>query len=159
MIADLQLRRAVPTDVNELARLRALMDIEDGVSEPTEFRAKFADWFERHGHKFIVFVAELTDRLVGTVWLERIERVPRPGEVDPAAIGYVTFAFVEKPYRNQGIGAAMLEQLHAAAHADRYEVLIVWPSDRSVPLYRRNDFAPPNELLEYRQSGSKSVDV
>ncbi len=30
------------------------------------------------------------------------------------------------------------------------DVLIVWPSERSVPLYRRSGFQSPTELLEAR---------
>lgn len=152
MIAGLRIRCAVATDVGELARLRALMDIEDGVVEPAGFGEQFARWFERHSHRFTIVVAQSGDRLVGTVWLERVERVPRPGEVDPAALGYVTFAFVESVYRNQGVGTAMLGRLRAAAVEEGCAVLIVWPSERSIPLYRRSGFASPSELLEQRLS-------
>lgn len=150
MIAGLQIRDAVASDVGELARLRALMDIEEGVAEPTGFRKEFARWFERHGHRFRICVASSGDRLVGTVWLERVERVPRPAEGRPCALGYVTFTFVERGHRNQGVGAAMLERLRAVALTEGYVALIVWPSDRSIPLYRRSGFASSHELLEHR---------
>ena len=152
-IARLRIRVATAADVEELARLRALMDSEEGVAEPPEFRRHFVRWFDRHGHRFTVFVAELGDRLVGTVWLQRVERVPRPGEIDPSALGYVTFMFVEEMYRNQGVGTAMLDGLLSAARAEGHQVLIVWPSDRSAPLYRRSGFASPAELLECRLTG------
>jgi GNAT superfamily N-acetyltransferase len=126
------------------------MDSEDGIAEPAGFHGQFARWFESHGHRFTIIVAEAGERLVGTVWLERIERVPRPSELDPAALGYVTFTFVESPHRNRGVGAAMLERLRAVAVESACAVLIVWPSERSIPLYQRSGFASAPDLLEQR---------
>ncbi|HUS61963.1 MAG TPA: GNAT family N-acetyltransferase [Acidimicrobiales bacterium] len=142
------IRIADEADVRELARLRVLMDAEDGVEAEPEFEDAFADWFGAHGHSFTIVVAELDDRLIGTVWLELIERVPRPSEVDPAPVGYVTFTFVEPGHRNHGIGAAMLSFLRSTAVDRRCETVIVWPSQRSLPLYRRAGYDPPAELLE-----------
>lgn len=141
-------RIARDDDVAELARLRRLMDAEDGVAVEPAFDDAFVAWFEAHGRSFTIVVAELDGRLIGTVWLEVVARVPRPSEVDPAPIGYVTFTFVEPEHRNEGVGAAMLARLRDIAIEQRCETLIVWPSERSATLYRRAGFDDPAELLE-----------
>lgn len=144
----ISVRRATPGDLDELVRLRVLMDAEDGVAAESAFPATFRDWYAVYGDRFSIIVAELAGRLVGTVWLERVERVPRPSEVVAAALGYVTFTFVEVEHRNAGVGRRMLEFLRDEATAQRHETLIVWPSEKSVSLYHRAGFRPPNELLE-----------
>lgn len=148
MRPDVSVRVAHDRDVAELARLRRLMDAEEGFEPGLTFDDDFARWFRTHGGAFTIVVAELDNRLIGTVWLELVERVPRPAEVDPAPVGYVTFTFVEPAHRNAGVGTAMLDALRRIAVEQRCETLIVWPSERSVSLYERAGFAPPGALLE-----------
>lgn len=124
------------------------MDAEEGVEGPPSFPATFRHWYADHGHRFSVIVAELAGRLIGTVWLERVERVPRPSEVPAAPLGYVTFTFVEPEHRNEGVGRQMLDSLRREARSQDFETLIVWPSERSVSLYQRAGFRPPAEILE-----------
>jgi GNAT superfamily N-acetyltransferase len=150
MITGLNVRTATASDLDTLAQLRTQMDAEDGVAAPDGFRDHFIRWFQRHGDRFTVLVAEHDHRIVGTIWLERVERVPRPSEICPSAVGYVTFMFVTEAYRNRGVGTAMLNRLRLEARDEGCEVLVVWPSDRSVPLYVRNGFARPPGLLELR---------
>nr|WP_246562236.1 hypothetical protein [Kitasatospora kifunensis] len=42
----------------------------------------------------------------------------------------------------------MLDEVTHYAHARGLDTLIVWPSERSAPLYRRCGFEGPAELLE-----------
>ncbi|MEV6399413.1 GNAT family N-acetyltransferase [Streptomyces sp. NPDC051907] len=73
--------------------------------------------------------------------------MPEPyGDNNP--IGYVTNFFVTPSHRNQGAGSALLEALKEHARSAGLEGLIVWPSERSDPLYRRSGFQPSQELLE-----------
>ncbi|MFJ6479051.1 MULTISPECIES: GNAT family N-acetyltransferase [unclassified Streptomyces] len=50
--------------------------------------------------------------------------------------------------RNGGIGAVLLEALELHARSAEFDTPIVWPSDRSSPLYRRSGFQPPEEPVE-----------
>jgi hypothetical protein len=45
-------------------------------------------------------------------------------------------------------GRALLGEVTRYARAHRLDTLIVWPSERSAPLYRRCGFGGPGELLE-----------
>jgi ribosomal protein S18 acetylase RimI-like enzyme len=76
-----------------------------------------------------------------------VEKVPAPGEQSDE-LGYVTNTYVTPAYRNQGLGRALLNALEHYARDQRMDTLIVWPSQRSVSLYRRAGFSSPAELLE-----------
>ena len=102
------IRVATDGDVDQLAEVREEMDAEDGVPVPDGFRELFAEWYREHGSAFTIVVAQAEGRLIGTIWLERVERVPRPSEPRPAAVGYVTFTFVRAEYRNTCVGSGML---------------------------------------------------
>lgn len=45
-------------------------------------------------------------------------------------------------------GSALLEALKQHARSAGFDTLIVWPSERSSPLWQRSGFQPPEELLE-----------
>ena len=155
----LTIRTATGVDAEGLARLRAHMDREDGVPGPDGFIEQFCRWFETNGDRFTVAVAEVDHGLVGTMWLQRVERVPRFGEVHAGALGYVTFAFVERDYRNRNIGQAMLDFLRSVAVADGFMSLIVWPSERSEQFYRRSGFQPPELFLEQVLDDARSSEA
>lgn len=65
----------------------------------------------------------------------------------------MTNFYVTPPHRNRGYGAALLKALRLHAQTHHLDTLIVWPSERSAPLYRRSGFAPPTELLESTLGG------
>lgn len=76
-----------------------------------------------------------------------VEKVPSPF---PGAdtLGYVTNFYVTPEQRDRGIGTALLGELNSHAGGQGLDTLVVWPSERSGPLYRRCSFGPPDELLE-----------
>ncbi|MGW3199534.1 GNAT family N-acetyltransferase [Streptomyces sp. NPDC001118] len=108
------------------------------------------DWIgERLASKrWLARVAESDGEVCGHVFL-LVERVPEPYE-DNTPLGYVTNFYVVPERRNRGFGAALLQALRRHAQGSGMDVLIVWPSERSVPLYHRSGFQSPTELLEAR---------
>ncbi|MFG2991824.1 GNAT family N-acetyltransferase [Streptomyces sp. NPDC048257] len=68
--------------------------------------------------------------------------------MDNNPVGYVTNFFVLPSQRNKGAGSALLEALKQHSHSADLEGLIVWPSERSTPLYQGFGFQSPEELLE-----------
>jgi GNAT superfamily N-acetyltransferase len=148
------IREAGPTDVDELARLRWQMTDEDGdaLQAFDAFRPRFARAFERFSasRSWTVFVVEDRNergRLIGCLWLKRIERVPRPNR-DAVVMGYVTNVYVEPGARNRGLGTRLLAAARELAERERLAELFVWPSDDAVSLYRRAGYTPSRELLE-----------
>ncbi|MEU5792553.1 GNAT family N-acetyltransferase [Streptomyces sp. NPDC047813] len=149
--SDLTVRPARPADARSLAELRWAFKREDHEAPPDT--APPLDEAERWigerlgGGQWLAWVAEYGGEIRGHVFLALVERVPEPF-ADNDSLGYVTNFFVEPAYRNQGAGTALLDALTSYARGARLETLIVWPSERSDPLYRRSGFRPPAELLE-----------
>ena len=146
------IRQATGDDGEELARLRWQMTDEEGdVRESLDaFRSKFLDAFARFeaSRRWTVFVAEEdAGRLIGCLWLMRMERVPRPNR-DAVAMGYVTNVYVEPEARNRGLGTRLLAAARELAERERMAELFVWPSDDAVPLYRRAGYALSSEVHE-----------
>jgi GNAT superfamily N-acetyltransferase len=139
------IRIATASDVPALVRLRIAMDAEEGVTARDTFATDFHAWSEVYLDRFTVFVADVTDVIVGTLWLERVERVPRPSHGD-GPMGYVTNFYVEPGQRDRGVGGELLRSLVDYAKTRGYELLIASPSDRSEPLWRRAGFGPTDFL-------------
>ena len=142
------IRKATAEDLDQLVQLRLEMDAEEGAAPAPGFPDQFREWYSAYSERFTVVVADLHGQLLGTVWLERVERIPRPAGVPAAPFGYVTFTFVTREHRNAGIGQQMLELLRSEALKMGCETLIVWPSERSTTLYERGGFSRPGDLLE-----------
>lgn len=100
----------------------------------------------RDGH-WLAWVVETGREICGHVFLCLVERMPDPYE-DNNPVGYVTNYFVLPSQRNKGAGSALLEALTQHARSACLEGLVVWPSERSTPLYQHLGFQPPEELLE-----------
>lgn len=146
-------RRALPEDAAVLAHLRWAFKKEDHESGGPEICT--IDEVERwiggklRGGSWVAWVVEADGLVVGHVFLNLVERVPEPFEHN-RPIGYVTNFYVAPQHRNRGMGSALLDALREHARAEHIDVLIVWPSDRSVPLYQRAGFQRSEEVLEAR---------
>jgi GNAT superfamily N-acetyltransferase len=143
-------RIATNDDVDALARLRFDMDREQegATTELAAFRETFADWYAIHGGNVTAFVADAGQEVVGTLWLVRVARTPRPSKLDPEPLGYVTFFYVDPAHRQRGVGKALLDALTSYADEESFDTLIVWPAERSGTNYRDVGFSDPPELLE-----------
>ena len=129
-------RLAGPDDVPALARLRAAWtaDVADDA-----FEAEFAQWWADEAGRRTIWLAEVDGAPVGMLTVAEFRRMPRPGR--PAGCwGYVGNVFVLEEHRNRGLGRELLEAVLSAARARGYVRLVLAPSERSVPLYRRAGF-------------------
>lgn len=147
-----RVRPAVAADAGELARLRHALYAEDGrAPEPLDayaerFRSFVLDALESYTWR--IWVAEDEGHIVGAIWLQLVERVPRPGESrGELPIGYLTNVFVEPGHRNEGLGSRMLAEVVTFARERGVEEMIVWPSERSHPFYGRAGFERLNDPL------------
>ena len=159
---DVVIRLADKEDTDELARLRWDWSEDDPQRVQTflqfleEFKSFFHDGLD--DGKWLVFVAESPERLVANVWLELVDKVPRPIRDHANSWGYLTNVYTEPAFRGKGIGRRLLETVVSAAHVLKLELIIVWPSDESVEFYKREGFAPNPMLLErQRDEGSRRV--
>ncbi|MFE7184480.1 GNAT family N-acetyltransferase [Streptomyces erythrochromogenes] len=152
MTTDLIVRSARPTDARALVELRWRFKQEDHEGQPPVPARPLEEaehWIRDrlgNGH-WLAWVAETEGEIFGHVFLCLVERMPEP-YADNNPVGYVTNFFVMPSQRNKGAGSALLEALKQHSRSANLEGLIVWPSERSTPLYRRSGFHPPEELLE-----------
>ncbi|MEV8567228.1 GNAT family N-acetyltransferase [Streptomyces sp. NPDC051322] len=151
-MSDVVIRRAELDDIPALVALRWRFKVEeDGdevLQEEEEFIAGCDGWLRaRMGGSWRAWLAEAGGRPCGHVFVSLVEKIPSPCP-GPEALGYVTNFYVIPEQRNRGLGRALLDEVTRYARADQLDTLIVWPSERSAPLYRRCGFDAPVELLE-----------
>ena len=140
------IRAATLTDVDELARLRWDLRVEYGTPASAAF-AEFLDVFRAFardvfaGDAWRAWVVEGEERLVGCVWLQLVEKVPHPSRARwERPVGYVTNMYVEPSLRDAGLGRRLLEVAVREARERGVDGVLLWPSERSVPFYRRAGF-------------------
>lgn len=154
----MRFRQAIVADVVELAQLRwDWRTTEDPDREKHEDRDSFVERFAQFARdgldaQWTVWVAEDAGRIVSNIWVYRVPKVPSPGR-GSRDFGYMTNVYTRPEARDRGIGAELLAAVTDWAHARELEMLIVWPSDRSVSWYRRGGFAPSAEVHELNVAG------
>ena len=146
-------RAAAPgTDTAALARLRWAWAFEKDAVPPgsgdgpsPEFLAAFATWVAANALRHKAFLALAGERPVGMAWLAVIERVP-DALLPVRRSGLVQSVFVLPGHRDGGVGALLMAALVDEARARSLDYLLVNPSRRSVPFYRRLGFAGDDRL-------------
>lgn len=141
------IRLADEADVPALADLRRESAFERHPPSRDEgFGARFASWYEQEAARRLTWLAQDEDRAVGMMNLVVFERMPRPGP-DPGRWGYLANAYVRPDYRNQGIGARLVHAILAYADGRGFARVVLSPSQRAIPFYRRAGFGPADALL------------
>ena len=145
-------RPAHPADAERLALLRYEFRAAQNppLETETEFVARCAPWMRErlaHGSAWRCWVAESGHRIVGNLWLQLVEKIPNPApELEQHA--YVTNIYVQPSERGAGAAGRMLEAALAFCRESRVDSVILWPTDRSRPLYARNGFIEPSDMME-----------
>lgn len=147
-------RIAGAADAPALAALRRAWTAErnpgDGAAGDAGFEARFRDWFRREAARRVTWLAEVSGEPAGMVNLTLFERMPQPGR-DPGSWGYLGNAYVLPAHRDQGIGSRLLRALLGYADARGCVRVVLNPSERSGPLYRRLGFSAEHGLLVRRR--------
>jgi GNAT superfamily N-acetyltransferase len=115
-----------------------------------DFEERFAAWYERESSRRLTWLAEEDGAAVGMMNVVLFERMPRPGP-DPGRWGYLANAYVRPAYRNQGVGTRLIEAILCHADAAGFARVVLSPSQRSIPFYRRAGFGPADALLSREQ--------
>ncbi len=153
--AAFQVRRATAADASELARIRYAFrtEFDTPVEAEAAFRERCAPWMAARlgpAGGWRCWVAVLGNTVVGTIWLQLIEKLPNP--VGHRGLhGYVSSVYVVPELRNAGIGSALLTACLADADALDVDALFLWPTARSRRLYERYGFTVRDDLLERRR--------
>ncbi|MGP3925123.1 GNAT family N-acetyltransferase [Streptomyces sp. 8N616] len=152
MTTDFTVRPARPADARPLAEMRWTFKQEDHEGQPPAPARPLEEaehWMRDRlsDGKWLAWVAETGGEICGHVFLCLVERMPDP-YTDNTPVGYVTNFYVTPSQRNKGAGSALLEALKHHSRSSGFDTLIVWPSERSSPLWQQSGFQPPQELLE-----------
>lgn len=146
-------RLAVPADAPALARLRYAFraELDVGVEPEAGFLRRCERWMadRLRGAAWHCWVAEEGGTLVGTVWLQIIEKLPNPvGESE--CHGYVSSFYVAPSHRSAGLGSALLSACLQECQTRGTDAVFLWPTPLSRPLYQRHGFQFRDDFLERR---------
>jgi GNAT superfamily N-acetyltransferase len=149
---EVAVRAASVDDASVLARLRWRWRVDErGEVAPSaeDFAAAFAEWFDAHAETHLPFLAVRGTEPVGMAWLAVVTRVPGP-QIWQRLSGFLQSVYVVPEHRDSGIGARLVTAAIDAARSRGLDYIIVHPSERSFPVYRRAGFAESAGLLELR---------
>jgi GNAT superfamily N-acetyltransferase len=156
------IRRATGADVDAVAALRRRWTREDAdpgdlgadpgdldADDPgadAEFAGWMAAWWDGVGANRAVFLAERHDDPVGMINLAVFDRMPKPGR-PTSRWGYLGNAYVLAELRGHGIGSRLLDAVLGHAREIGCVRVVLAPTERSVPFYRRAGFGPATMLM------------
>jgi len=125
--------------VYDVAALAALRRRWKSRTDDPGFEQRFATWLLGEGERRTVWLAEVDGTPTGMATLLEYRRMPAPGHPG-AAWGYLGGMFVLTSHRGRGVGAQLVNAILAAADARGYVRVVLSPSPRSLPFYRRAGF-------------------
>lgn len=147
MTTGVTVRVAGPADVGALAALRIVWTEERGaVGLDPGFAERFQTWFDEERRHRTFWLAETAGAVVGMVNLLTFTRMPGP-TVDSGRWGCLGNMYVAPEHRNVGVGGQLLAALLAHADAEGFERVVLSPTERSIPFYRRAGFDAADQLL------------
>ena len=144
----IEVRLASGDDLDALVALRsACVEERRGPAPDPSFPARFRAWYEREAHQRTFWLAVDDDAgAIGMINLLTFERMPGPG-ADAGRWGYLGNMYVRPEHRDHGVGGALLDALIAHADEHQLERIVLSPSERSIPFYRRAGFDSADTLL------------
>lgn len=155
MLDGVTVRQATPDDVEALAFLRFRFAEESnrrGDQSLEDFVTHFSAFLTEAlaTGRWTGVVADDGGTIVGHAFLEIMDKLPVPGRPN-RRMGYVTNMYVEPNLRNSGVGTEVLQKIIEVGREMSLESIVLWPTPRSVPFYRRAGFEATNALeLEFR---------
>lgn len=146
--SDVFVRQVSNRDSAGLAALRRAWSEEmaGGALNDDGFEERFSRWSAAEESRRVMFVAVVGGQDVGMVNLAVFERMPRPEQASSRWC-YLGNAFVLAEHRDRGVGSALLDAAVNHARACGAVRIVLSPSRRSEPFYRRAGFGPATMLM------------
>ncbi|REB07087.1 GNAT family N-acetyltransferase [Sporosarcina sp. BI001-red] len=150
----MDIRLASTEDVEQLIKMRWDFTVEFDETKKEEsyevFRKEFQSFFENalNSRQWFVWIAEENEKIVSHIYVELIQKVPRPGRTTHP-FAFMTNVYTVPEYRNKGIGSHLLSSVNTWVKDNDFEFVIVWPSEDSVNYYKKNGYVHCNEPMEY----------
>jgi len=148
------IRKATEADIDALVLMRweFTMEHQPDVKDDFELFAAECRVFLQEAlrsDRWFIWVAEVKGGIASHMFIQLIDRVPRPGRTTYPFV-YMTNVYTDPDYRSRGIGSKLIQVIREWATVNRYEFIIVWPSEESRDFYGRNGFSPCNDPMELR---------
>ncbi|WP_052345906.1 GNAT family N-acetyltransferase [Paucisalibacillus sp. EB02] len=150
----MNIRLAEKKDIKQLIKMRWDFTIEHDESKANEsyndFEKECYVFLEKalNGPDWYIWVAEENGRVVSHIYIELIQKVPRPGRITHP-FAYMTNVYTNPKYRNKGIGSKLLQSINSWIKENNYEFVIVWASDEAIEYYKKNGYVHSTEPMEY----------
>lgn len=148
------IRLAEAKDVDQLIKMRWDFTIERDESKKdasfTAFEKECYSFFEKAftSGQWFAWVVEVAGKIVSHIYIELIQKVPRPGRVTHP-FAYLTNVYTVPEYRNMGVGSKLLSFINEWIKENDYEFVIVWSSDEAISFYQKNGYVYCQEPFEY----------
>ncbi|WP_316570841.1 GNAT family N-acetyltransferase [Neobacillus sp. YIM B06451] len=149
------IRLAEEKDIAQLIKMRWDFTLED---YPTAALDSDYKLFEKEcraflkkaidGEEWFIWVAEEDGRVISHIYIELIQKVPRPGRVT-RPFAYMTNVYTVPEYRGKRIGSKLITAINAWVKENQYEFIIVWPSEEGISFYEKNGYSHCKEPMEY----------
>lgn len=98
-------------------------------------------------NNWFIWVCDLEGQILSHVYIEIINKVPRPGKKTNPFI-YMTNVYTLPDYRGKGLGSQILKEIEIWSRTNEYEFIIVWPADWSITFYESNGYTLCKEPME-----------
>jgi GNAT superfamily N-acetyltransferase len=150
--SEVRVRLASVNDADMLAKLRFDLrsSFHNVCESEDEFIARCTSWMRarlRDDAAWQCWIAEVDSTAIGSVWVQLIEKIPNP-IAESESYAYLTNFFVREEYRGKGIGTMLLAEALAWSRSKDAAAVILWPTERSKPLYVRHGFKPADDFME-----------
>lgn len=147
-----EIRLASESDAPGLARLRYELrsSFHEVVENEATFVTRCAQWMkERLGEdsNWKCWIAERESTPVGAVWAQLVEKIPNP-IAESESFVYLTNFYVRAEHRGEGVGSMLLTAVLDWSKSGNAQAVILWPTERSRPLYLRHGFSAAEELMQ-----------
>lgn len=140
-------------DLKKLAEMRWNFRLEFDKDPFKISKAKFVEHcqiFLKKGLKsenWFYWILEENKKIGSHLFIKVIHKIPKPNNLD-SKFGYIINTYTSPEYRNKSLGSKLLEEAIKWAKSESLELLIVWPSKRSISFYEQIGFTSENEILE-----------
>ncbi|WP_028549585.1 GNAT family N-acetyltransferase [Paenibacillus sp. UNC451MF] len=147
----MNIRKADINDIPQLISMRWQFTLEHEVVQPEVYKECtdiYAEFLKSalNDSRWTIWLSEREGKILSHVYIQQVDVVPRPGK-KLSPLGYVTNVYTLPEYRNRGICGEILEKAKLFAKEENLELLIVWPSNKSINFYQRHGFSQNTENM------------
>ncbi len=145
----IEYRFATINDVDQLVKLRTLMQLEVNNYKPEDVTAEFIEKVKTYflnsipTKKYYSSVAIYEEKIIGTAGVCFYEKPPSLSG-GFGLNGYVTNVYVEKDFRQKGVGSQMMRELNQLAFEMKADKLHLGATADGLSIYKAVGYQKPN---------------